>query len=194
MKTRCCLIAVGGIGYRLKKEGIEFPYSKSSLHLLDKPMIYWLLNVLEKVGIEKIVMSSERKDSLEFVKEIVEESFVDKFEEILYHIDPGFGSTGLPYQTRDLLDFPCFIEAGHSFQRPEHYKKMDREYENGYYILSGFPAKGHSPRYTVKIEKRKINYVGKKFSTVGEIEVGSPKLFGEDFVNVLPRLNYELTT
>ena len=69
---------------------------------------------------------------------------------------------------------------------------MDREYKNGYLVLSGFPPKGYAPRYTVKIEKGRIEYIGKKFSTAGEIEVGSPKIFGKDFVDILPKLEYEL--
>ena len=47
--------------------------------------------------------------------------------------------------------------SGHSFQKPEHYKKMDKEYEDGYLILSGFSPKGYTPRYTVRKERNKIN-------------------------------------
>jgi len=190
MKTKCCLIAVGGSGYRLKKDGIEFPYSKSSLQFLGKPMIHWLLEMLEEVGIRKIVMTSERKDSLEFVRR-VSNDIINNFDEIIFHQDPGFGSSGLPFQCKDLIDFPCFFEAGHSFQTPEHYEKMDREYEKGHLIASGFPSKGYACRYVIKIENKKMKYVGKKISTSGEIEVGSPKLFGEDFIDILPRSGYE---
>jgi len=190
MNAECCLIAVGGEGYRLRKDGIKFPYSKSSLEVLGKPMIHWLLNSLKKAGIQKIVMTSERKDSLNFAREIVDKYFKNIFNAV-YNLDTGFGSSGLPYQNKDLLDFPCFFEAGHSFQDPEHYKRMDGEYEEGYLIASGFPSKGFAPRYTVKNEKEKVVYVGKKFSSTGEMEVGSPRLFGRDFIDILPRLGYD---
>jgi len=193
MRTRCCLIAVGGRGHRLKTNGVEFPYSKSSLQLSGKPMIYWLLSVLERVGIEKVVMSSERNDSLEFVKGVVGDNFINKFESVLYHVNPGLGVTGLPYQAKNLLDFPCFFEAGHSFQKPEHYKDMDRQYEEGCYIISGFPPKGHESRFVVKIEDERIKYVGRKFAVTGETEVGIPRIVGTDFVDILPKLSYRLS-
>lgn len=191
MKAECCLIAVGGSGYRLKKEGIKFPYSKSSLEVLDKPMIHWLLEVLNEVGIRRVVMTSERKDSLKFVKKLAERNFKHEFDNIKFHLNPGFGSTGLPFQCRELIDFPCFFEAGHSFQNPEHYRNMDREYKNGYLIASGFVPKGYAPRFVIEEKSGKIKYVRRKLSTDGEIEVGSPKIFGKDFVDVLPKLDYD---
>jgi hypothetical protein len=192
MKTKCCLIAVGGSGYKLKKDGIEFPYSKSSLQLLGKPMIHWLLEMLEETGIRKIVMTSERKDSLEFVRK-VSNDFINNFDEILFHQNSGFGFCGLPFQCKDFIDFPCFFEAGHSFNTPEHYEKMDKEYKKDCLIASGFPPKGHSPRNVIKIENGKMKYIGMKFSIPGEIEVGSPKLFGEEFIDNLPRLGYDFS-
>jgi len=190
MNAQCCLIAVGGTGYRLRKDDIRFPYSKSSLEVLGRPMLYWLLGALEKIDIGKVVMTSERKDSLNFAREIVDKYFKNSFD-VVYNLDFGFGSSGLPFQNKDLLDFPCFFEAGHSFQDSEHYKRMDGEYEEGCLVVSGFPPKGFAPRYTVKNEKEKVVYVGKKFSSTGEMEVGSPKLFGRDFVDILPRLGYD---
>jgi len=190
MNTKCCLIAVGGTGHRLRKDGIKFPYSKSSLEVSGKPMLYWLLDTLEKVDIEKVVMTSERKDSLDFAKRVVDNHFKNSFNTV-YNLDSGFGSSGLAYQNKNLIDFPCFFEAGHSFQNPEHYRKMNKEYKEGCLIASGFPSKGFALRYTVKNERGKIIYVGKKFSSIGEIEVGSPKLFGRDFVEILPNLGYD---
>ena len=153
-------------------------------------MLYWLLNTLEEIDIEKVVMTSERKDSLDFAREIVDNHFKNSFDAV-YNLDFGFGSSGLPYQNKDLIDFPCFFEAGHSFQNPEHYKIMGDEYKEGYLVASSFPPKGFASRYTVKNEKGKIVYVGKKLSSTGEVEIGSPKLFGSDFVDILPILGYD---
>jgi NDP-sugar pyrophosphorylase family protein len=191
MKAKCCLIAVGGCGYRLRKDGIAFPYSKSSLEVSGKPMLYWLLDVLKEAGIRRVVMTSERKDYLDFFRRVINDNFSNRFDEVSYNLDFGFGSSGLPFQSKDLLDYPCFFEAGHSFQKSEHYRKMDEGYEQGYLVASGFSSKGYAPRYTIRKEKEKIIYVGKKLASSGEIEVGSPKLFGEDFVNILPKLDYD---
>jgi len=191
MNAKCCLIAVGGTGYRLREDGINFPYSKSSLEVCGKPMIYWLLSSLKEADVRRVVMTSERKDSIDFARKVVNNSFASDFDEVSYNLDFGFGSSGLPFQAKDFIEFPCFFEAGHSFQYPEHYKRMDKEYEEGFLVASGFPPKGYAPRYTVREEKEKTTYVGKKLSSPGETEVGSPKLFGKGFVDVLPRLEYD---
>jgi NDP-sugar pyrophosphorylase family protein len=190
MKTECCLIAVGGYGRRLKNDGIEFPYSKSSLQLLGKPMLYWLLGVLEEVGIRKIVMTSERKDSLEFARR-VSDDFVNNFDRITFHqnLGFGFGFYGLPFQCKDFIGFPCFLEAGHSFNAPEHYEEMDRKYEKGHLLASSFPSKGLAPRHVIKTEGGKMKY-GNKISISGEMEIGSPILFGEDYVDMSQKLDF----
>lgn len=67
MKIQQALVAVGGQGSRLSKDGINVPLAKSFLELNDKALFYWCLWGLYSAGITKLIIVGNSEEKLKVI-------------------------------------------------------------------------------------------------------------------------------
>ena len=177
MKTTQALVTVGGKGSRLKKDGIDFSFSKAFLKLNRKAIFYWCLHGLYAAGITKLVITGDMEEKLKKAEEIIGK-FPYKFNDVVFFQDKGFGAYGLPLHTNNLLDEQFFFECGHSMCEPEHYKKMDALKKPGIIVFSAFDK----------------DLTKTHFKTIvnGELVALSwPNLLDKEYISQLESFNFE---
>ncbi len=189
MKTKQALVTVGGIGSRLRKKGFEVPLSKAFIPLLKKPMLYWCLKSLESAGIKKIVIIGDTLGKINAAKKVIKFGKYS-FTEILFYKDPGLGTSGLPYQAKNLLEKNFFFEYGHSISEREHYIKMDKIKKIGNIVISLFLPNIHSVRPSMKLERGKTKKIILPKFKKGEYFVGAPYLLDHSYIDMLPKCSF----
>lgn len=187
--TKQALVTVGGSSSRLRDAGVEFPLSKSFLELEKYPLFHWCLLGLYHTGIEKLVITSDRKEKLNKAEKVLMD-FPYSFLEIQLHQDPGLGSTGLPYQVREHLDDYFFFECGHSMSDPENYSMMDELKKDNNIVLSAFLPNGFVSRPYVKLTPEGFTLIEELTGCEDEFSIGSPCLLNQDYIEDLPLLNF----
>lgn len=191
MYVNQALVACAGVGSRLRQDGMEFPASKVFIELEGRPMLYWCLLGLHRAGVDKLVVNVS-DHTVKTVEEVLSR-FPYDFERIDFHKDPGFGTTGLPYHARHLLDENYFFECGHSMSEPEHYRRLCRELQgDSPVVLSTFMpgSNSNTTRSRVKIKGHKIIPINGFTGERQEFYIGLPGIFNQEHAARLPYLDF----
>lgn len=192
MNIKQALVTCGGTGYRLKKAGMKFIYSKSFIECENHPIFHWCLLGLYYSGIERLVIIGDGNEKLKRAEKVLLD-FPYSFSKVDFHKDPGLGSNGLPYQARRLLDEYFLFECGHSMSEPEHYEKLEKQLtDENIVVFSSFIPNHYAPRPRIKLEGNKIIPIHKLTGESNEFSVGSPRLLSQKYISKLPELNFDL--
>jgi dTDP-glucose pyrophosphorylase len=191
MEVKQALVTCGGTGSTLRKQGIEFPLSKSFIDVNGQPILYWCLMGLSLAGIENLIIVGDSENKLLAAEKVLAD-FPLPFSEVGWHEDPGLGTNGLPYHTRDLLEDRFFFEFGHNLSEPRHYQEMSEQAINeADVVVSLFRPIYFRCSPVIKIENHGLAIVSEPEDCNTDYFIGPPYLFTKKHADMLPKFNFE---
>lgn len=143
---------------------------------------------LTKGGIEKVVLTADTKEELDESRNVLNH-LPEEFSEVIFFQDPGLGFTGLPYQTKHLLDSQSVLECGHDITEPSHYGIMDTFKNRDNIVMSGTQISDNKSRPTAT--KSSVYLPSKKTMSCSDmVAVGTPAILDHDYIEVASKLKF----
>lgn len=194
MRVSQALVAIGGKAWRIRRDGIDVPISKSFIQVCGKPLLYWNLLALNAADVDSVILCGDHPLQLQEAEILLGEMSNLHFGEVRLFQDPGLGVHGLPYQVfagkPTWLHSDFIFECGHSFSKPEHYKRIAQDKSSGNVVFSLFESHPANPRQPVVIADDRVFLA--RSDSVSPHALAHPMVVDISYARQLPRLGFDI--